>query len=84
MNAALTSLLTLILTSFITPIVSIIVAIPFYIFWNWFNIRKFFYFLPDVFLRIGFWETVGLFVVVSFIHMIFVPKFATVTQTNKN
>ena len=52
-------------------------AIPFYICWNWFGIGKtYFYFLPPVYLDIGFWATVGVFTVLSILKR-FVPVFAS-------
>lgn len=50
-------------------------AVPFWIAWNALA-PKFFYWLPPVFLSIGFWEIVGLFVIVSILKSLLLPRFA--------
>jgi hypothetical protein len=58
-------------------------AVPFWIIWTVCGIgEKFFYFVPDVYKQIGFWESVGLFMVVGIIKQVFVPKVASVVNTN--
>jgi hypothetical protein len=52
-------------------------AVPFYICWNALA-PKFFYWLPPVYQHLGFWETVGLFVVISILKWVFVPRLAHV------
>ena len=60
-------------------------AIPFYIIWTGFGIgEKYFSFLPDVYQSPGFWNCVGLFMVMPIIYGIFLPKFVSVEQTNNN
>lgn len=50
--------------------VTIFTAIPFWFVWTVLGIgEKFFYFLPELYLSIGFWETVGLFMVLSILKM---------------
>lgn len=56
------------------PAISACAAIPFYVLWHGFNIKKFFYFLPDIYINAGFWDMVGLFIVGSFIKSIFFPS----------
>ena len=59
-------------------------AIPFWICWTACNIgRKFFYFLPDVYWSIGFWNCVGLFTVIGILKTVLVPTLASFSQTNK-
>lgn len=61
-------------------------AIPFWIIWTGFGIgEKFFYFLPPVYQTPGFWNCVGVFIVVPILKLIFVPKLASfhVSQENK-
>ena len=38
-------------------------AVPFWIFWTWWDVgEKFFYWLPEVYTNIGFWECVRVFI----------------------
>lgn len=69
---------------FLSIIVSTSLAIPFWIFWTVFGIgEKYFYFLPSVWRSIPFFECIGLFVSVSIIQCVFVPKVATVNHSVK-
>ena len=59
-------------------------AIPFYVVWTGFGIgAKFFPFLPPQFLAPGFWECVGVFIVVPIAYGIFVPRLAVVTSSSE-
>lgn len=59
-------------------------SLPFWIIWSVCGIgKKFFPFLPEVYLNAGFWETVGVFIVVPIAYTIFVPKFVTVSNKQK-
>ena len=54
--------------------VAISMAIPFWIVWTSCHIgQKYFYFLPEVYKTIGFWDTVGLFIAMSIIKSVFIP-----------
>ncbi len=55
-------------------------AIPFYIIWTGFGIGdKYFSFLPEVYRDPGFWNCVGLFIVMPILYGIFVPKLISVS-----
>lgn len=58
----------------VSPIVSACLAFPFYILWHWCDIKEFFPFLPANYQNIGFWQLVGLFLVVSMAKSIALPK----------
>jgi hypothetical protein len=61
-------------------------AIPFWICWSVCNVGKtYFYFIPEVFQDIPFWNCVGLFIVIAIIKGTFTPKLFNVsnTQTQK-
>ena len=58
----------------IAPLISACAALPFYVLWHWFNVKKFFTFLPDVYLNAGFWEMVGLFLVLSMLKSLLLPS----------
>lgn len=51
-------------------------AIPFWLLWGYVGPR-FFYWLPPAYLDVGFWETVALFVVVSILKFVFLPRFGS-------
>ena len=56
------------------PVLASIKALPFYVLWQLFNIKKFFLFLPEAYLAAGFWDIVGLFLVLSFMKEIVTPN----------
>lgn len=59
-------------------------AVPFYIVWTGFGIgERFFPFLPPQFLAPGFWDCVGVFIVVPIAYGIFVPRLAVVTSSSE-
>ena len=58
-------------------------AVPFWLFWNWLA-PKFFYFVPEVYQTLGFWECVGLFVILSILKLALVPKLASISSTSEN
>lgn len=58
-------------------------AVPFWLIWTCAGIgERYFYWLPQVYLSVPFWHCVGLFIVCDIIKQSFIPKFASVTQTN--
>lgn len=60
-------------------------AIPFWICWTACGIgATYFPFLPPVWQVIPFWNVVGLFVSVSIIKTVFVPKLCSVNNSNDN
>jgi hypothetical protein len=68
---------------FLNLVFTISLCLPFYICWTYFGIgTRYFYFLPDVYQSVGFWNCVGLFTCVGIIQGVFVPKIVNVTQTN--
>ena len=58
-------------------------AFPFWICWNALA-PKFFYFLPSVYHHLGFWETVGLFVVISVLKFVFFPSLSSGSSASKD
>lgn len=59
-------------------------AIPFWLIWSVFGIgEKYFYFLPTVYQDPGFWNCVGVFMVVPILKAVFIPKLVTVNNTQK-
>lgn len=68
---------------FLSFLVNVSLAIPFWVCWTCFNIgRIYFDFLPDAWQSIPFWNCVGLFMSVSIIKVVFVPKFSSTEQNN--
>ena len=62
----------------ISLIVHASLAVPFWWFWTVCGIgRAYAYWLPSVYQTPGFWDTVMIFVVMSIIKVVFVPRLAT-------
>lgn len=60
-------------------------ALPFWIVWTLYGIgAKYAYWLPEVYLNPGFWECVGIFMAMSIIKAVFVPKFVTVNNSSES
>lgn len=60
-------------------------AIPFYVVWTACGIgERFFYFLPPVYQSIGFWNCVGLFIAVSIIKSVFVPRLVSINTSSES
>lgn len=59
-------------------------SVPFWLCWTFAGIgARYFYWLPPVYQDIGFWQCVGLFVVISILKGCF-PVLVTVSQANTN
>lgn len=57
-------------------------AVPFWICWTVFGIgRTYFSFLPEPWQVIPFWSCVGLFISVSIIKTVFIPKLVDVSNS---
>lgn len=63
---------------------SISLAIPFWIVWTACGIgATYFYWLPVVYHEPGFWATVGLFIAISILKAVLVPKLVSVSSESK-
>jgi hypothetical protein len=57
-------------------------AIPFWICWTYMGIgEKYFYFIPEVYLNIPFWNCVGLFIVIKILYGTLIPRIFYVSNT---
>jgi hypothetical protein len=57
-------------------------AVPFWFIWTFMGIgQKYFYFIPARYQSIGFWDCVGLFIVIGILKQILVPSLASVSHT---
>jgi hypothetical protein len=66
-------------------VASVSMALPFWLCWTTFGIGdRYFYWLPEVYRVISFWNCVGLFICASIIKGTFIPSFASVSQSNTN
>ena len=66
---------------FISLCINTSLAIPFWYFWNVQEVgRKYFNFLPKNWQSIPFFDCIALFISVSIIQTVFVPKFVNVNQ----
>jgi hypothetical protein len=64
---------------------SISLAIPFWIVWTACGIGEtYFYWLPKVYQQPGFWACVGLFMVISILKAVLVPRFVSVSNEAKS
>lgn len=69
---------------FLSLFFSISLAVPFWIAWTVCGIGKeYFYFLPPVYHEIGFWASVGIFMVLSILKAVLVPRFVSVSSESK-
>lgn len=60
-------------------------AIPFWICWTAFGIGEiYFYWLPEVYQSIPFWSCVGLFMCISILKSVIIPKLVEVSNDNKD
>ena len=60
---------------------SISLAIPFWFCWTACGLgQKYFYWLPPVYQHIGFWSCVGLFMIISILKAILVPRLVNVNN----
>lgn len=58
-------------------------AVPFWIVWTQCGIGKaYFDFLPEKYLSVGFWDTVGIFVCVSILKTVALPRMYSSTSLN--
>ena len=65
-------------------IASIGLSVPFWFFWTYWEAGKiYFYFIPEVFQSIPFWDCVGLFVVLSILKGTFIPKLISISNNQK-
>jgi hypothetical protein len=65
-------------------VANVSLSVPFWICWTACGIgAKYFYWLPELYQRIPFWDCVGLFIAISIVKGALVPQFASVSQTNK-
>ena len=66
-------------------IFSISLAVPFWICYSYCGLgSKYFYWLPEVYQYVSFWNCVGLFICVSILKSLLVPKFSSITKKNEN
>lgn len=64
---------------------SVSLAVPFWIVWTVCGIGEtYFYFLPKVYQSIGFWSCVGLFMAVSIIKCVFMPRLFSLKNFGDN
>lgn len=60
-------------------------SVPLWFFWTYCELGKqYFYFLPERYYQIPFWDIFGLVVVCSILNFILVPKISNTTNNNNN
>ena len=64
-------------------VLAVSLSVPFWFFWNVAGIgATYFYWLPETYQRIPFWDCVGIAVVVSILKYVLVPRLASVSNSN--
>lgn len=64
---------------------SVSLSIPFWICWTVCGLgEKYFYWLPEVYWNLPFWNCVGLFIVISIIKGVLVPTLVSVSSRSSN
>jgi hypothetical protein len=59
-------------------------AVPFWFLWTYCGLgQRYFYFLPAVYIDMGFWNIVGLFLVISILRSRLMPDFSTTVNSAK-
>ena len=70
---------------FLSAVANVSLAVPFWICWTICGIGEtYFNFLPSQWQSIPFWNCVGLFISMTIIKTVFVPKLASVSHTANN
>jgi hypothetical protein len=66
----------------ISAILAILIAMPLHFLWSWLA-PTYLYFLPSVYLKVGFWDMAGMLVLIGFIKLIVFPSsFNAVVKSN--
>ncbi len=61
------------------------VAIPFWFLWTYHEMgKRFFYWLPETYQSIAFWDTVALFIVIGILKSVLLPSFSHSTTVKKD
>ena len=69
---------------FFSSMAAVSLSIPLWICWTWGGIgRKYFYFVPEVFQSISFWNCVGLFIIIAILKGTLIPKLFSVSNSQK-
>lgn len=67
----------------IGAILHISLAVPFYFIWNALA-PTYFYFVPTVYQQIDFWDCVGLFIVISILKTVLVPRLSASSSSSES
>ncbi len=60
---------------FFSSIAAVSLSIPFWICWTWGGIgKKYFYWFPEIYQSIPFWNCVGLFIVIAILKGTLIPR----------
>jgi hypothetical protein len=69
----------------LSVVVSISMSIPFWLIWTVGGIgQTYFYWLPVIYQAPGFWACVGLFIVISILKAVLVPKFVHLSSESNS
>lgn len=66
-------------------VANISLSVPFWLIWTVCGIgSKYFYWIPETYQSIPFWNCVGLFMVIAILKSTLTPQFVHVSQSNTN
>ena len=69
---------------FLSAFFAVSLAVPFWFIWTVCGIgQTYAYWLPAVYLHPGFWDCVGVFIVMGIIKTIFVPRIVSSSSTSE-
>lgn len=70
---------------FLSAMIAISLAVPFWFIWTVCGIgATYAYWLPPVYLHPGFWDCVGVFIVMGIIKLVFVPDIASASSSSES
>jgi hypothetical protein len=70
---------------FLSALFAISLAVPFWFIWSVCGIGETYaYWLPQVYKHPGFWDCVGVFIVIGIIKTVFLPRLATSSSSSNN
>ena len=70
---------------FLSAFFAVSLAVPFWFIWTVCGIGETYaYWLPDVYLHPGFWQCVGIFIVMGIIKVVFVPRIASTSSSSES
>ncbi len=67
---------------FIAAVICVFVAIPVWLLWNWLA-PTYFYWLPDVYLKLPYWHVFGLLWLISSLRSLLLPSISSSSSADQ-